>query len=183
MQSLRLRNLISRSIFYSDFFLPRIIKTLRCACHSTCSCSCLCQVSWIFPVPSYCTFYSTSPSQKQWTHPRQLLRQMSYDSSFLFYSHSVWIRSVFGLSFAHQRLFNRSLLYFFIYVVASIQFLSKNSSIAVTLSVRFFQLHTCSSTCTCHAKADYAIISEMQSIIGWAWTSGRMSHGCVTVHV
>ena len=119
VQSLRLRNLISRSIFYSDFFLPRIIKILRCACHSTCSCSCLCQVSWIFPVPSYCTFYSTSPSQKQWTHPRQLLRQMSYDSSFLFYSHSVWIGSVFGLSFAHQRLFNHSLLYFFIYVVAS----------------------------------------------------------------
>ena len=59
---------------------------------------------------------STSPSQ---THPRQLLRQMSYDSSFLFHSHSISIGSVFRLSFAHQRLSNHYLPYFFIYMVVS----------------------------------------------------------------
>ena len=35
------------------------------------------------PVPSYCTFYSTYPLQKQWTHPWHLSSQVSYDSSFL----------------------------------------------------------------------------------------------------
>ena len=38
---------------------------------------------FLHPVPSYCTFYSTSPSQKQPTHPRHLSSQMSYDSCFL----------------------------------------------------------------------------------------------------
>ena len=81
--------------------------------------SALCQVSWIFPAPCYCTFYSTSPSQKQRTHSRYLSRQMSYDSSFLFHSHSVSIGSVFGVSFAHQRLSNHRLHTSYIYVVAS----------------------------------------------------------------
>ena len=61
---------------------------------------------------------TTSPSQKQRTHPRYLSRQMSYDSSF-FHSYSVSIGNIFGLSLAHQRLSNCHLPYFFIYVVAS----------------------------------------------------------------
>ena len=66
----------------------------------------LCQVSWIFPAPCYCRFYSyTSPSQKQRTHLRYLSRQM-----FLFHSHSVSIGSVFGVSLAHQRLCNHRLI-------------------------------------------------------------------------
>jgi len=68
--------------------------------------SALCQVSWIFPAP---TFYSTLLSQKQRTHSRYLSRQMSYDSSFLFHSHSVSIGSVFGVSFTRQRLSNHRL--------------------------------------------------------------------------
>ena len=79
--------------------------------------SALCQVSWIFPAPCYCTFYSTSPSQEQRTHPRYLSRQMSYDSSF-FTATAYWSEAFLGLSFA-QWLSNRRLPYFFIYMVAS----------------------------------------------------------------
>ena len=64
------------------------------------------------PVTVY-TFYSTSPSQEQWTHPWYLSRQMSHDTSFLFHSCNVSIGSIFGLSFAHQGLSNRNLPYFF----------------------------------------------------------------------
>ena len=45
-----------------------------------------------FSAPSYCTFYSTSASQKQQTHQRQLSRQMSCDSSFLFHSQCFRLR-------------------------------------------------------------------------------------------
>ena len=51
----------------------------------------------------------TSPSQKQRTHSWYLSRQVSNDSSFVFHSHSVSIGSVFGVSFAHQRLSNHRL--------------------------------------------------------------------------
>ena len=81
--------------------------------------SALCQVSWIFLAPCYCTFYSTSPSQKQRTHSRYLSRQMSNDSSFVFHSHSVSIGSVFGVSFHIPTTLQPPLPYFFIYVVAS----------------------------------------------------------------
>ena len=57
--------------------------------------------------------------RKNSEHTRQLLRQMSYDSFFVFHRHSISIRSVFGLSFAHQHLSNRHHPHFFIYVVAS----------------------------------------------------------------
>ena len=60
----------------------------------------------------YCTFYSTSSSQEQQTHPWYLSRQMSYDSSF-FTATALSNRSVFGLSFARQRLSNCRLPYFF----------------------------------------------------------------------
>ena len=67
---------------------------------------------------------------------------MSYDSSFIFHS-------VFELSFAHQRLSNRRLLYFIIYVaVANII-----PSMAVTLSVRSSRLHICSSLPLLRARA------------------------------
>ena len=59
---------------------------------------------------------ATSPSQKQRT-------AMPFEANvlwwFLFHCHSVSIGSVFGVSFALQRLSNRRLPYFFIYVVAS----------------------------------------------------------------
>ena len=57
--------------------------------------SALCQVSWIFSAPCYCT----SPLQKERTHPRYLTRQMSYDSSFLYHGHSVSI--AFSGSLSH----------------------------------------------------------------------------------
>ena len=67
---------------------------------------------------------------------------MSYDSSFIFHS-------VFELSFAHQRLSNRRLLYFIIYVaVANII-----PSMAVILSVRSSRLHICSSLPLLRARA------------------------------
>ena len=86
---IKLQTLISRNIFYDELFLQQIfsqrilmvqitVHTIPRA-HAQCSHLRLC----------------TSPSQKQQTHPRQLLRQMSYDSSFLFHSHSVSIGSVF----------------------------------------------------------------------------------------
>ena len=64
---------------------------------------------------------------------------MSYESSFfLFHSHSVSIGSVFGLPFAHQRLSNRRLPYFFI-IQGSLEYISfRNFSMEVTFSVSFF---------------------------------------------
>ena len=68
---IKLQTLISRNFFYGEFFHNEIltvqitVRTIPRA-HARCSHLRLC----------------TSPSQKQRTHPRQLLGQMSYDSSF-----------------------------------------------------------------------------------------------------
>ena len=98
-----------------------------------------------FPASSYCTFYNTSSLQKQQTHPWQLSRQISYDCSFLFLSHSVLIRKTYPWH--------------------------------VTLSVHSSRLHTCSSTCICHAKVDYAITIMYKhyvvKISGWIIFIGR----------
>ena len=82
-----------------------------------------------------------------------------------FHSYSVSIGTVFGLSFAYQCLSNSHLLYFFIYMVTLNTIPFKNTSTAVTLSVRSSRLHTCSSvphlTRMCCVKANYAIMNAM----------------------
>ena len=96
-----------------------------------------------------------SPSQKQQTHLQQILRQMSYDSSFLFHSHSVSIGKFLGLV-----LFRTP---------TPLQppppiLLKYNNSFQKTVPWQLLS-HNCSSlpllTCTCHVKADYAIIIKL----------------------
>ena len=86
--------------------------------------SALCQVSWIFPAPCYCTFYSTLPSQKQRTHSRYLSRQMSYDSSFLFTATAYRSEAFSGfLSHTNDSPTTASIL---LYIRSSHEYLSKS---------------------------------------------------------
>ena len=81
--------------------------------------------AWIFRALSYCTFYSTSPLQKQRTYPRQLSRQMSYDNSP--FTATVYRSEAFSgyLSHMHQRLSNHRLPCFIVYVHGSLEYLLK----------------------------------------------------------
>ena len=116
----------------------------------------LCQVSWILPVPCYCTFYSTSPSQKsEHTRDMYLLRQMSYDSSFFTATAEPFLGS---LSQTNDSLTIAS------HICGSLKY----NSFWKTLPWQLLSpcvSSPCSSlpllACTCRAKVDYATTNAM----------------------
>ena len=94
------------------------------------------QVSWIFPAPCYCTFYSSYlPIAKtaNTAHPRCLSRQMSYDSSS--FTAQRIDRKRFRALFCTPMTLRPSPPILLIYVVASNT--TFPSSMAVTFSVCF----------------------------------------------
>ena len=103
--------------------------------------SALWQVRWIFLVPmTVHSIVAISPSQKQRTQPRYLSRQMSYDSSS--FTATAYRSEAFSALFRTPTTLQPPppILH---HVRGSLEYnipLRKNSSTAVTFSVRFFPL-------------------------------------------